>query len=310
MTLMLYALLLGVALTARIASWRASSCLWGVTLLWSVLNYPHARALILGQMATVVFLGLTVALWALNQEKDVWTGAALAVTTIKPQMSFLIIPWILWWTAWRRRWGAWAGFSVAMVVLIAVSLLLVPTWIGDFLEDVRDYSHSWTKPGEPSDQSLGNTEGQQLNYGSLVWIMARHYLELGPAAEVAGTAVIALYTLWVTWHERQADWSRFLWVTGLVLIVTNFVAPRTATTHYTMLLLPLFAWFARLEQRLDRGAGLAILGIEAAVLITQWVIFLTTLRGDFETALVYLPFPVLMLLVHLLSWPRAQEASS
>ena len=310
MTLMLYALLAAAVLTARVAGWRPGYGIWGATLMWSVFNYPHFRAIVLGQMATLVFLGLALTLWALRRKKDILAGAVLAVTTIKPQMSFLLVPWILWWSAWRRRWSVWAGFCGAMVLLVVISLALVPTWIADFIEDVRSYRDSWTQASGSSEELVqqGKDEtvtAQVKNYRSLIWMITRHLLKLGPAAEVVSVTVLSAYVLLVSWQRRQADWRGFLWVTGLVLIATNFVAPRTATTHYTMLLLPLFAWFAQLERGLGRKGRWAVLGVELALLVGQWLIFLTTVEGTFEAALVYLPFPLIMLLVELAS--RGQD---
>jgi hypothetical protein len=284
MTLMLYVLLAGIVLTARVARWEPPAWLWAVTLVWGVLNYPHARALILGQMATVVFLALTVMLLMLEQERDWLAGALLAVTTVKPQMSFLLIPWILWWVAWKRRWEVWKGFGLAMALLVGISFLLVPTWVGDFLQDIRHYD------------VIAATD-----YHSLTWIVTRHFLRLGPVVESLGLAAFTLCALLEIWRGRRAGWDGFLWTTGLVLILTHFIAPRTATTHYTMLLLPLFGWFARLRQRIGAPARLAVLGVEALLLLGQWAIFLTTLQGNYETAAVYLPFPVLMLVVQVLA---------
>jgi hypothetical protein len=285
MTLMLYALLAGVALTAQVAHWRPPAWLWWVTLVWAVFNYPHARAVLLGQMATLVFLALAAALWALMEERDDLAGALLAVTTIKPQMSFLLIPWVLWWVAWRRRWRVWRGFGLAMALLAGISFLLVPTWMMDFLEGVRNY-----------DAVAG-----VLNYRSLTWIVTDHFLHLGPMAETIGVGAFTLYALLVVWRGRRSEWNGSLWTTGLLLILTHFIAPRAATTHYTMLLLPLFAWFARLQETLGRKARLVLVGIEAALLVGQWVIFLTTVQGSRETALIYLPFPLLMLAVQILA---------
>jgi hypothetical protein len=71
-----------------------------------------------------------------------------------------------------------------------------------------------------------------------------------------------------------------------------------------MLLLPLFSWFALLSERLGlpvgrhgQRAGLVVAGIEAALLVGQWAIFLTTIQGNYETALVYLPLPCGLLVV-------------
>jgi hypothetical protein len=254
-------------------------------MVWSVLNYPHARAIILGQMATVVFLASMASLWMLAKGLDGWAGVLLAVATIKPQMSFLVIPWALWWAAWRQRWRVWQGFVAAMVILVGVSFLLVPSWLMGFVEDVRNY-----------DVVTGVAE-----YRSLTWIVLRHFLRLGPLAEIVGVGALSVWAAWAAWRSRNAEWDGFLWSTGLMLILTHFIAPRTATTHYAMLLVPLFAWFAMLHQRLGRGATVATVGIQVALLAGQWVVFLSTLRGNYETAAVYLPFPLLMLVSHVLA---------
>jgi len=285
MTLMLYALLVGVVLMARVARWRPPAWLWGVTLVWTVFNYPHVRALVLGQMATLVFLALAASLLALGRGQDGWAGVLLAVTTVKPQVSFLLVPWVLWWAAWQRRWRVWRGFGLAMVLLAGLSFLLVPTWVVDFVEGVRNY-----------DVVAGSSY-----YHSLTWIVVRHFLGLGPAVEALGVAAFAFYGLLEAWQGRRAGWNGFLWTTGLFLTLTHFIAPRAATTHYTILLLPLFAWFARLQERLDWRAGRVVAAIEAALLVGQWALFLATIQGGYETASVYLPFPLLMLGVQILS---------
>jgi hypothetical protein len=285
MTLMLYALLAGVVLMARVVRWRPPGWLWGVTLVWAVFDYPHVRALILGQMATLVFLALAAALLALGREQDGWAGAWLAVTTVKPQISFLLVPWVLWWAAWQRRWRVWQGFGLAMALLVGLSFLLVPTWVTDFIEGVRNY-----------DVVAGSSY-----YHSLTWIVVRYFLGLGPAVEAIGVAVFAVYGALEAWWGRRAGWNGFLWTTGLLLILTHFIAPRAATTHYTILLLPLLAWFARLQEKCDLRVGLAVVAIQVALLVGQWTIFLATIQGTYETALVYLPLPLLMLGVQILS---------
>lgn len=286
MTAMLYSLLAGLILMAHVSRWSPPRWLWWVTLAWGALHYPHARAIILGQPATVVFVALALSLWALERKRDFAAGALLALTTIKPQMSFLLLPWLLWWTAWRGRWGVWKGFALAMAVLAGASFLLVPSWLSDFIAGVRDY-----------DRVAG-----AANYRSLTWIITDYIMGWGPPAETVGVGLFALYALFEMWRGRRAAWSGFLWTTGLILILTHFIAPRTATTHYSMLLLPLFGWFAHLQQRLGQRAAWVLVGIEALLLVGQWVVFLLTIEGNFETAWSYLPLPLLLLAVQL--WQR------
>jgi hypothetical protein len=284
MTLMLYTLIAGVVIAARVAGWRPSNWMWVITLVWAVFNYPHARALILGQMSTLVFSALVAALWAISRQRYDLAGVLLAITTIKPQVSFMVLPWIAWWAAWQRRWRIWRGFGLAMILLVGISFLLVPTWMTDFVGGVLNY----------------DTVAGRYNYHSLTWMVVQHFLNLGPAVEIACTAALVLYGAFEAWRARQAEWDGFLWTTGLMLILTHFVAPRAATTHYSIMLPPLFVLFAKLEKRLGRRGWLVVLVVEIVLLVGQWALFLATIEGNFETAPVYLPFPVAMLIAQVL----------
>ena len=286
MTLMMYALLVGIVVAARVVEWRPPRWLWGLTLVWGVLNYPHARALILGQMATLVFLVTAAALLFIKCGRDWAAGAVVAVATIKPQMSFLLIPWILWWSAWQSRWRVWKGFGLAMGLLVGGSFLLVPTWLSEFLLGIRRYD------------VVSGTD-----YHSLTWIIACHFLDLSPVVKGIGVGAFSLLAAWTMWKGRRADWSGFLWSTGLILILTNFIAPRTATTHYSMLVLPLFGWFSCVAERWKPRGTVLLVAVEASLLVGQWGLFLASVDGSYETALVYLPFPISLLALHVASRP-------
>jgi hypothetical protein len=66
-----------------------------------------------------------------------------------------------------------------------------------------------------------------------------------------------------------------------------------------MLLLPLFDWFSSALDRWTRRRAAFIVTVEASLLIGQWAVFLATIQGDYETAAVYLPFPLLLLFIAL-----------
>ena len=88
----------------------------------------------------MVGLALLAALWAIEHQRDAWAGILLSVTTIKPQMVFLVLIFLLLWSLTQRRWTVVISFGVSIAVLVASSMLLVPTWPLDFVNNALAYS--------------------------------------------------------------------------------------------------------------------------------------------------------------------------
>jgi hypothetical protein len=287
--LLLAALVAATVLWMRVIRWRPQTWLLALTLLWVVLMYHSFRALLLGQFTVFVLLTLVMALWALRYGHDGWAGVFLALSTVKPQLVYLAIPWILLWSAGQRRWRIWAGFGVAMASLILGSRLLLPSWLPDFVRQVIAYP-SYTV------------------YGSLTWMIVQHWLELGSVAEVAASAVLIVALLLFASRLWRGGWEQMLWMLGVVLLLTNFLTPRIATTNY-LLLIPWALWGFHLLQakRGSKGTWVVVI-VQIASLIGLWALFVATVEGDFEQAPAYFPFPALLIL--LLAWlwgqlPRA-----
>jgi hypothetical protein len=284
MTLMLYAIVAGTVLMMRVAGWQPPAWLWGFSLVWTVITYPHARAVILGQMTTVVFVAVGLTLMAVQRRAYFWAGVALAISTVKPQVSFLIVPWLLWWSAWHKRWRLWEGFVTAMALMVGIGLLLVPTWPADFMRQVLNYD------------TVSAT-----SYHSIIWIVVRHLWGLGPGIEVIVTGLFIIYLFLEWWWNRWTTGEMMLWVAGLTLNLSNFISYRVATTSYTLLLLPLFQLFRLARHGAPKWGDWIILGVEGLLLVSQWGVFLTTMQDRFETAPVYLVLPVALLVAQIIT---------
>ena len=274
MTLLIHATLAGTALARRAAGWRATKAVWLTTLVWSVFVYPNMRAILLGQLSLLVFVVLMASLVLIKLGRPGWAGAALALATVKPQMAFLGVGWLLWWAWHAGRRRLLASFGLTLAGLVAGVTLLDPAWPAGFLTQLQRY---------PSYTELG----------SGIWIMTTYYLGSPPAFEWALTlaALAGLAIAW--WRLRAATYGWMLWVTSLTLLATHFVAPRTATTHFAVFLLPLFLLFEHWRQRRwGRAAVWLTLGVG---LVGGWALFLATVSGVQENALNYLPIPLLLL---------------
>jgi hypothetical protein len=275
-------LFVGLLLALQVYDWQPPRWLLACTAVWAFLFYPDVRALLLGQFAVFVFAMVALTLWALKGRRDVLAGLFLALSTVKPQMVFLFVPFLLWWAARERRYRFAGSFAGGMALLLAASWLAEPAWVAGFLRQVARYP-SYTAIGSP------------------IWILT-HWVfpTLGVWGEVvlSGLAVVAL--AWAGWWAFQRDAGQaFEWAVGLCMIITNLVAVRTATTNYVLLLFPLAMAFRALQR--GRGGTWLVLFVEAVLLVGLWALFLTTVVEKFEHPLVYLPLPFVLVVVFVLA---------
>ncbi len=270
--------------------WKPGPLMLALLVVWTLAVYPAARSLILGQVSTTVYLFEVLAIWAVVRRHDRLAGVMLACSTIKPQMGYLIVPFLLLWALSWRRFRFVAAFTVTFLLLVGLSFVLQPSWVSGWLFELRRYE-SYTAVGSP------------------IWVIAQYYLHLGPTGELLLDLPFYALALW-SWYgviiRRQNE--RWTWAVALTLAVTHLVAPRTATPHFIVYTIPLIFYLAALARR---GRTLWSVLLLIALLILPWLHFVTTVQGEFEAPATYLPIPLLSLLALWLTrrlWWRAALA--
>ncbi|MBN1563514.1 MAG: hypothetical protein JXA10_06740, partial [Anaerolineae bacterium] len=175
-----------------------------------------------------------------------------------------------------RRWQFIGTFGVMFGALLLASFALQPSWLSDWIEQIRRYT-SYT------------------DFGSPVWIVMQHYLGLGTIGEWAVNAVLWSIMLWA-WYAVliQGKTERFDWAIMITLTITHLSALRTATPHFVVFMIPMIFYFRALDRRRKVGSR-RIVWILLALLILPWLQFLLTIDGDFEHATMYLWLPSGML---------------
>ena len=270
-----FCLIGGVLLTLSLFDWRLPPWLVALSALWAVMFYHSGRTLLLGQFAGLIFLWLVAALVALKQRWDAVAGILLVLTTIKPQMSVLLIPALVVWGIGQRRWRFLIAAAAAMIALAGASFALMPGWLSEFADQLVRYP-SYTAIGSP------------------VWIVTQYYLpQLGAPFEIGLSALLLLYLLfeWRRLPGSAATSGRFHWLIGLTIVVTNLVVLRTATTNYVALYIPLFLALKATAGPL-RGGNLLLVCFYLVSIVAVWALFLSTVAGKFEHPIVYLPLPI------------------
>lgn len=269
-------LLVGLFLCLDMLRWRVPPLLLGALLLFSLMNYYAARGLFLGQLAHVVYALQMLGLWALLKRRDRLAGAALALATLKPQMSVLLVPFLLLWGLRTRRWHFVGAWVTAWGVLMVASFALLPTWLGDWLAQVQLYP-SYTRDGSP------------------VHILTQKLLGLGDVGEGVVNALLGGALLWLWWDVLgRGRRERTLWVVAMTLIITHLIVLKTATPHFVVFTLPFLFALQLLVARFGVWSALIVLG---AVFVAVWWHFLATLTGNLEDLSLFLPAPFAMLAV-------------
>jgi len=200
----------------RVQRWRPKNFTIASLMVLTLGSIPVIQAIKLQQL-TVVVAGLLAACGLLLVSRHfISAGVVLAFSTIKPQLAWPLVAWLVLWALsdWRKRAGLMWGFGSTMAILLAGAECVLPGWTGRFLSGIEAYE----------------------KYTDATSILA----ELTTRAIGAGLALaIVAVTAGVCWRLRRQsqDSAAFAWILATLLAVTVVVSP-TASTYNQILLLP------------------------------------------------------------------------
>jgi hypothetical protein len=287
-----------VLLWLRVLRWRPS---FGTGLIFVVLMLgwlPMVQGIKLQQLSLLV-AGLLAACGAcLAGGWFFCAGALLAAATIKPQLAWPLVLWLLVWTGcdWRSRRRLAFGFGLVMLLLLGAAQLVLPGWLRMFVEAIRQY-HQYTQ-----------------NQSVLVWLFGS---PVGRILEAASVIVCAA-CIWPIRRDPPAS-AAFGRAFALVLALTVVIVPMFAPYNQVLLAPAILAlWWSESSRqpvlptiRLARAVG----GI---LLIWPWIatvglsLIYFWLTPGLWPKICLLPFysnfmlPVLVLLLALLDAWRSQ----
>ena len=249
--------------------WKPSRWMMVALLSFSLLNYYAFRGLILGQPSHLAHFCTALTVWGLVKRQDRLAGFALAISTFKPQMGFLIVPFLLLWGMRQQRWNFIAGFGVTFGVLMGVSFALEPNWFPLWIEQVLAY------PNNSRD-------------GSPIWIVFEFFLNWTPWI---GYGIRAVLVGWMLWYWVQTliliRKEGVMYTALLTVLVTHTAGPRTATPHYVVFIPILLLALQTFTHKKWHWANVSLLLV---FLVAPWAHFLTTiLDPNLENLAVFLP---------------------
>jgi hypothetical protein len=228
---------------------------------------PSAFALLAGQIAPLLLLGVTGFLWCQRRGHDLRAGAAAALLGIKPHLAYLFWPALLLWCLHTRRWRVLLGGAGAGLAALGVALWFDPDVLAQYAQAL-----STRPPAQYRSPTLGTLLRLAVGAGSF----RLQFLALLP-----GLAWFVPY-----WLRHRRDWS-WLQRLPLMLLVSLLTAAYGAWPFDLVLLLPAVlqpaAALARSGRPLSRAlacaACAAINGLALVLVVREaeylWFIWMT-----------------------------------
>ncbi|MGC1379206.1 MAG: glycosyltransferase family 87 protein [Anaerolineales bacterium] len=263
-------------LSFKVIDWRPRPLLFSILMVFSLVWYHGARAIINGNSVATIALFFVGIAWALRSQHDRLAGILLALVTIKPQLAPVPGLLLLLWTISNRRWKFALWFLGSLAALTLAGMALVPSWPLQNVIAIMRYS-SYNPPTTVGGvfESWFPGIGKQMGWGV--------------------SAVIVGVLFWEWKNVLHTGFERFVWVFSLTLVASQWIGITTDPGNFIILTLPLVLVFKAINRQPN---GKMWLGITLTVLLVGlWAMFLLTLPpgSQQQSPVMFFPLPLFLL---------------
>ncbi|MEI7553711.1 MAG: glycosyltransferase family 87 protein [Chloroflexota bacterium] len=219
-----------------------------------IFSFPAFSSLMLGQSALLVTAFIGGVYYFLKKGATGTAGVLLALATVKPQLTLALIPLLLIRALWRREWRFIIAFFVTMGLLAAISFILFPAWLSEFIAVATRYPSY--KP------SLTGTAF------AFVWLD-------GAVGTILGWfcwLLLACAGVWLWWRFTLIESGKikaglaYDLSFSIALILTLLLPPQTNISNPVLLFVPIALLMSRAS---ERGFWSLALGI----IVISWLIY-------------------------------------
>jgi hypothetical protein len=151
-------------------------------------------------------------------------GGLLALATIKPQLTWPLVLWLLLWAGseWRTRRRFVFGFSLMMLLLLGGAQLLLPGWLRMFVEGIGQY-HQYTRNQSVLTELFGLFAGRTLGVGCvLACAFCLWRMRFEPAASAAfGRSIGLVMALTVVIVPMSALYNQILLAPAILALLQS-----------------------------------------------------------------------------------------
>ncbi len=279
MTALELALITMTFVAMNLAEWKPPLWQQGVILLFSLIWYHAVRGVVNGNAVIIIALMLTTILLLIRDNKDQFAGFLLAITTIEPQLVVLVIPFIVIWSLYQRRWTLIKWFFGTLAAFILFGIILVPNWILQNLWEIIKYP-------------ANNTAG------TLAAIISEWLPGLSTQLKWGITIVFGSLIVCEWWSGRKGRFERFLWVVFLTLTISQWIGIQTNPGNFIILFPSVIFILSVWDKRLKKGGALSVNIALAILFFGLWLLLVMTIQRSYQmiqSPYMFIPLPAISL---------------
>ena len=267
-----------VWLWLRVLRWQLPLMAVAAGIAFTLGSFPAVQGIKLQQLSLLVAAMLAGSVACVAGGFLFFGGVLLALATIKPQLAWPLVAWLLLWAVgeWRIRRKLVFGFGLVMALLLGGAEIILPGWWRMFAEAIAQY-HQYTQNQSVLEVTLDEVLGPVAS---------------GAVGRVGGQilAVIAILAcVPVLWKLRRepVETPGFGGATALVLALTVLVIPMYAP-YNQVLLLPAILLLVRERaafvsqsriRRLAYGVGTLLVGWQWAASLGLTLVYFLISRA-------------------------------
>jgi hypothetical protein len=223
-------------------------------------SFPAVQGIKLQQLSLLVAALLAGAMACVASGFLFCGGMLLALSTIKPQLAWPLVAWMLLWSLseFRVRRRLMIGFVSLLALLLWGAEIILPGWLRMFAGAILHY-HQYTQ-----NQSLIDVMLNQIVGGTGGGIVGRFGAQV-----IAAVMVMVCVPVLLKLRKQPAGSAEFNAATALVLALTVVVVPMYAPYNQLLLLLSILL-LVRERSAFIAGSWIRRLGYWFAALLVGW----------------------------------------
>ncbi len=176
---------------------------------------PTVCLFLLGQLAVLVLVGITIFLVSVERKRDWIAGGSLLFLMLKPHVTLLLLVAVILWAADVRRWKIIWGGALALAGSTIIAVALNHDVFGQYLR----FAGVFARERVP-----------YPNLSGIIYAASRsHALAMLPL--FTGFVWLAIY-----WSQKRSDWD---WKTnGLLVLLVSVVCTYYSYSYDEVIVLP------------------------------------------------------------------------